>query len=168
LKKIGIISDTHDNINIAKKAVQYFNSKNIDYCLHAGDIIAPFLAKLVFNELNCKEKMTLVLGNNDGEIRGLSLAFAKIGCNFAGTTYVDTIEGKKVIMQHDIHPSILESLAASNKFDIIIYGHTHKPEIKRIGEVIVVNPGECCGILSGKSTIAVLDTKTMDAELVTL
>lgn len=166
--KLGIISDTHDNIDLAKKAVEYFNSKNIDYCLHAGDMVAPFVAKLVFKNLNCKEKMTIVQGNNDGEIRGLRLNFTKIGCNIAGTTYIGSIDDKKIIMQHDIHPKILESLSVSNKFDIIIYGHTHNPEIKKIKDVIIINPGECCGILSGKSTIAVLDTEKMDAELITL
>ncbi|MHA1298697.1 MAG: metallophosphoesterase [Candidatus Helarchaeota archaeon] len=166
--KIGIISDTHDNLDIAKNAVKYFNSNNIDYCLHAGDIIAPFVAKLVFNDLKCKERMTLVQGNNDGEIQGNRLNFTKIGCTFAGTTYIGTIDNKKVIMQHDIHPTILESLAASQKFDIIIYGHTHKPEIKKVKNTIIINPGECCGLLSGDSTIAILDTEKMEAEIIKL
>ena len=166
--KIGIISDTHDNINIAKKAVQYFNSNKIDYCLHAGDIIAPFMAKLVFNDLVCKENLILVQGNNDGEITGNRLNFTKIGSKFAGNYYVGTIDNKKIFMQHDIDPTILESLASSNKIDIIIYGHTHEPEIKKIGKTIIMNPGECCGILSGENTIAIVDTEKMEAEIIKL
>ena len=167
--KIGIIADTHDNIGSAKKAIQYFNSNNVEYCLHAGDIISPFMAKLVFNDLKCKENLILVQGNNDGEITGNRINISNIGGNFAGTTYVGSIDNeKKVIMQHDIHPQILESLASSNKFDIIVYGHTHEPEIKQIGKSIIINPGECCGILSGISTIAILDTKKMEAKIINL
>ncbi|MFX1449581.1 MAG: metallophosphoesterase [Promethearchaeota archaeon] len=166
--KIGIISDTHDNIDTAKKAVQYFNSNNIDYCLHAGDIIAPFMAKLVFNDLKCKENMILVQGNNDGEITGNRLNFTNIGCKFAGNYYVGTIDNKKILMQHDIHPTILDSLGSSDKFDIIIYGHTHSAEIKKVGNTMIINPGECCGILSGKNTIAIIDTQKMAAEIITL
>ncbi len=166
--KIGIISDTHDNIETAKKAVQYFNSINIDYCLHAGDIIAPFMANLVFNDLKCKGNLILVQGNNDGEITGNKLNFTKIGSNFAGNYYVGIIDNKNILMQHDIHPKILESIASSNKFDIIIHGHTHSSEKKNIGNTIILNPGECCGILSGKNTIAIIDTEKMDAKIITL
>ncbi|MFX0138641.1 MAG: metallophosphoesterase [Candidatus Hodarchaeota archaeon] len=166
--KIGIISDTHDNINSARMAVQYFNSKSIDYCLHAGDIIAPFMAKLVFNDLKCKENLILVQGNNDGEITGNRLNFTKIGSKYTGNYYVGTIDNKKIFMQHDLHPTILESLASSNKFDLIIHGHTHSPEKKKIENTIIINPGECCGILTGKNTIALLDTKKLDAEIITL
>ena len=170
MTKIGIISDTHDNIIMAKKAVQYFNSNKVDYCLHAGDIIAPFVAKLVFNDLECRKNLIMVFGNNDGEITGNRLSFSKIGGRFGGTgsTFVDKIENKRILMQHDVHPTVLESLAASNKFDIIIYGHTHNPEIKKIGNTVIINPGECCGILSGVSTVAVLDTEKMKAEIIKL
>lgn len=166
--KIGIISDTHDNVNIAKEAIQYFNSNEIEYCLHAGDIVAPFMAKLVFNDLECKENLTLVFGNNDGEMSGNRLNFFNIGSKIAGMTYVGTIDNKQLIMQHDLHPKVLESLASSDKFDIIVYGHTHKPEIKKVGKALIINPGECCGILSGVSTIAILDTEKMEAETIEL
>ena len=166
--KIGIISDTHDNISIAKKAVQYFNSQKIDYCLHAGDIIAPFMAKLVFTDLECRENLILIQGNNDGEIGGNRINFNKIGSDFGGTIYKGTIDNKKIVMQHNIDPEILDSIASSNKFDIIIYGHTHESVIKKVGKTIIINPGECCGILSGTSTVAVLDTEKMEAEIIKL
>ncbi len=167
LVKIGIISDTHDNIQIAKKAVQYFNLNKVDYCLHAGDIVAPFVAKLVFNDLECKDNLIMVFGNNDGEQRGNRLNFSNIGAKIVenGTTYVGTIDNKKIMMQHDIHPTVLEALAASKKFDIIIHGHTHEPQIKKIENTLIINPGECCGILSGLSTIAIANTEKMEAEI---
>ena len=126
------------------------------------------MAKLVFNDLKCKENLILIQGNNDGEITGNKLNFTKIGSKFVGNYYVGTIANKEILMQHDIHPKILESLASSNKFDIIIHGHTHSPEKKNIGKTIILNPGECCGILSGENTIAIINIERMDAEIITL
>ena len=36
---IGIISDTHENENAIKKAVEIFKDKNTDFVVHCGDII---------------------------------------------------------------------------------------------------------------------------------
>jgi predicted phosphodiesterase len=39
---IGIISDTHDDMSIIRKAVDLFNEREVGYVLHAGDLISPF------------------------------------------------------------------------------------------------------------------------------
>jgi predicted phosphodiesterase len=44
-------------------------------------------------------------------------------------------------------------------------GHSHAPLIEKRGRTLVVNPGECCGYLSGKRSIAFVDTATMNAEI---
>ncbi len=41
---IGIISDTHDNLALIKKAVTFFNGEKVDLVLHAGDFVSPFTA----------------------------------------------------------------------------------------------------------------------------
>ncbi|MEM3615578.1 MAG: metallophosphoesterase family protein, partial [Candidatus Methanomethylicia archaeon] len=40
--KIGIISDTHDRLQMIDEAVKRLNEENVEYVLHAGDYIAPF------------------------------------------------------------------------------------------------------------------------------
>jgi hypothetical protein len=37
----GIISDSHDNRNNIRKAVDIFNQKDVCLVIHAGDFIAP-------------------------------------------------------------------------------------------------------------------------------
>ena len=39
--KIGLISDTHDNIQNIRRAVRKFNDKRVDLVIHAGDIVSP-------------------------------------------------------------------------------------------------------------------------------
>ena len=63
---------------------------------------------------------------------------------------------------------LVEALARSSVFDIVMYGHTHKPEVRTVDRTIVLNPGEVCGCLYGSSTIALLDTRTRKVEIVDL
>jgi hypothetical protein len=69
---------------------------------------------------------------------------------------------------HGSDEELLKTLIKSEVFDVVVYGHTHKAEIYRNGKTLVVNPGEVCGYLSGKSTIALLDTTKHEAKLTTL
>jgi len=67
-----------------------------------------------------------------------------------------------------MHPGELDALIKSQIYDIVIYGHTHKPVIEKQGKTLVINPGECGGWLSGNSTIALADLDQMTAEIVEL
>ena len=48
------------------------------------------------------------------------------------------------------------------------FGHTHQPEIRKEGQTLIINPGECGGWLYGKSTVAICDLKSQTAEMVEL
>ena len=63
---------------------------------------------------------------------------------------------------------LIDALAESQKYDVIIYGHTHRTDLRKIGKTLIVNPGECGGWLTGKSTIALLDLETLSAKIVEL
>jgi len=149
--KIGIISDTHENMPLIAKAVEIFNNEKTELVLHAGDIISPITFK-EFKNLKCK--MIAVYGNNDSEKKFLSERFSQVG--EIHTRYYETeIEGKKILLIHE--PDLLEPIIASQKYDVIVYGHTHKLDIRTEGKTLVLNPGECGGWLTGRSTIAILE-----------
>jgi len=159
---IGIISDTHDNLALIKKAVTFFNRKKVDLVLHAGDFVSPFTA-LEFKNLNCPIKG--VFGNNDGDKLYLQEKFKVIG-EIYPAPYIVKINNKNVIMLHK--EKLIDALAESQKYDIIIYGHTHQTDLRKIGKTLIINPGECGGWLTGKSTIALLDLKTLEAKIINL
>jgi hypothetical protein len=50
--KVGLISDTHDNLPQIEKAVAFFNDKGVDFVIHAGDFVAPFSVAVLL-KLNC-------------------------------------------------------------------------------------------------------------------
>ena len=64
-------------------------------------------------------------------------------------------------------PFDFSALAETGLYTAIIYGHTHKPEINQ-GKTLIINPGECCGWLEGKPTVAVLTLPEKSVELIEL
>ena len=164
--KIGIISDTHDHIENVKKAVKIFNEQKVSYCFHAGDIISPFMAPLAFKGL--KSKLYLVFGNNDGEIIFLKEKFAEIGAEIKNNQFSIELESKKIVLFHTLESEILDAVVQSNKFAVVISGHTHEALVKKINKTIVINPGEACGYLTGKATAGIIDLEKMEAEIIEL
>lgn len=170
--KIGIISDTHDHMNNIKKFVDIFiDDEKIDLLIHCGDIIAPFMNlafKRVVDETNCK--IFAVYGNNDGERSGLKNIFGAQGSKIEmkGDFFETEISGKKIIVFHHLDESIVEALALSGKYDIILKGHTHQKRQERIGKCLVLNPGEACGYLTGESSAAIIDMDTMKVKFIIL
>ena len=73
---------------------------------------------------------------------------------------------KNIIVLHK--EGLIDSLAESQKYEVIIYGHTHRTDLRKIGETLIINPGECGGWLTGKSTIALLDLKNLEAKIIKL
>ena len=57
--RIGVISDTHDNLLMIKKAVEVFNRHGVGMVVHAGDFIAPFWLMAEFCERSPKDERFL-------------------------------------------------------------------------------------------------------------
>ncbi len=80
--------------------------------------------------------------------------------------YNVNINNKNVIILHK--EKLIDALAESQKYDIIIYGHTHRTDLRKIGKTLIINPGECSGWLTGKSTIALLNLESLEAKIIEL
>ena len=160
--KLGVISDTHDNIPRLEQALKVFSEANVEQIIHAGDMVSPFLDKCF---AGLKVPLLYLVGNNEGEIAWIYKKFSKIGEVQPGPV-MKVLGGKRVYVNHI--PHFVDSLAKSGDFDIIIYGHTHKVDVRTVGHTLIVNPGECCGYLSGKSTVAIVDTDKMSADIIEL
>lgn len=158
--QIGIISDTHDDMASIKKAVDILNKRDVSRVIHAGDIISPFTFEIF---RNLKGDFTGIFGNNDGD---RLLLKEKSGNNIHNQPLMLNIDRKRIIVVHE--PYIVNELAESGHFDIVIYGHTHKPDVRKVKDTLVINPGKVALLHKGRSTLAILDTKLMDVDLVEL
>jgi putative phosphoesterase len=150
--KIGILSDTHDHVDYIRKAVEIFNAEKVDLVLHSGDFVAPFAIEPL-KDLACK-RLYAVFGNNDGEKKGLMEKFQSFGFELNDRPHAYRIDGYRVAMLHEPEP--LKEMIESQEYDLITFGHTHKPSISTEGRSLVINPGEGCGWLYGTSTIGIV------------
>ncbi|MGD9675486.1 MAG: metallophosphoesterase [Candidatus Bipolaricaulia bacterium] len=161
--KIGILSDSHDNLPALERIVERFNAESVDLVLHAGDFVSPFTA-VPLSRL--RAPLVGVFGNNDGDRPYLVRRYEGIGTLHAGV-HTFEVDGLRVILMHQ--PRSIDGLAASGEHDLIVYGHTHQVDLRVAPDgPVVINPGEAGGWLTGHSTAALFDTRTRAADLLSV
>ena len=159
--KIGIIADSHDNVPMIERSCELFNDQGVGMVFHAGDYIAPFSLNPLNTILQCDYRG--VFGNNDGERIGLH----KTADSRLHPSPAEFAVGEwKVLVAHEM--PILEGVAGGGHYRLVVYGHTHNPEITKKGNTLLVNPGECGGWLNGRCTIAIAQLDTLTAEIIDL
>jgi hypothetical protein len=151
--RIGIISDTHDNRHNVTQAIEILRRRGVEYVLHAGDIVAPFTT-LAFAELR-EAKFIAVFGNNDGEKLRLKATVEGFGGEIHEYCYKGELAGRRICMMHTDH--LAEDEIKSQMYDLVIYGHTHHPDIRREGRTLVVNPGEATDWITGVGHAVIVD-----------
>jgi hypothetical protein len=162
--KIGILSDTHDNITLVRKAVSVFNSAEVGVTIHCGDYCAPFILKELAN-LKCI--LHGVFGNVDGEIHYMTkLAITDLkNIKLYGILGEITVENLRIAFTHN--DIFAQALFDTNKYDCIFYGHTHICKIEYKDGKAFINPGEFAGLKS-KPSVVIFDTDTKKADLIWL
>ena len=161
--KIGLISDTHDKIQNIRKAVRIFNDKHVDLVIHAGDFVNPIAVESLAGV-----KTVGVLGNNDTDIAGLTSTFDKIHGELKGEIFETVYDGLKFAIYHGTNLAKREQLIKSGKYDVLIYGHTHRKDNRFIGTTRVINPGTAKGFFGLFATIAVFDTSSRRLKFINL
>jgi putative phosphoesterase len=155
---IGVISDTHDHLTMIDRALGRFERLQVQALIHAGDLIAPFAAQKL---LQYKGPIYVCYGNNDGEREGLQRVLPQIK---PGPLKIQ-MAGRRILLHHFIAWCAKSDIEQA---DIVISGHTHEVSNQRQDGRLFLNPGECCGWVSERPTVAVLDTDQMHAEIIEL
>jgi len=151
---VGVISDTHDNLTTLRKALALFRERRVAHIIHAGDWVAPFAVKPF---IECGIPFTGVFGNNDGEKAGIH----KLTDRIHPSPHVFELGGRRIVLTHDQNRASEE---LNKDADILIFGHTHQVAVEK-GSPLVLNPGECCGWLSERPTVALLDLDTLEVSI---
>lgn len=156
---IGILSDSHDNLTAIRAAVRLFRDAGCTLIVHAGDVVAPFAAREL---LGADLPVKAVFGNCDGERNGLRAALEPRG-TIRDAPLSFQADGLSILVVH--LDSAVGPAVAGQAYDVIVFGHTHKAEVRRSGRTLIVNPGEAGGWVTGRSTVAILDPLTRTAEI---
>jgi putative phosphoesterase len=108
----------------------------------------------------------IVWGNNDGDpflISKVAQSFPHIELH--GQLAELDLDGFSVAVNH--YPRIGQALAKSGMYNLVCFGHDHKPHDSWVGNSLLLNPGELMG-LHGKSTFALVDVENRKVEHIIL
>jgi putative phosphoesterase len=151
--RIGLVADTHDHVIRIRQGIAWLNRSGVELVIHAGDWCSPFAVR-EFAALQAP--LHGITGNNDGDILALAKAMAGIGAWIEAQWWETDVGGRRILLMHE--PRGVDDVAAIGAYDLIVYGHTHERDERRIGETLIVNPGETCGWLGGIGSLAIYDT----------
>jgi putative phosphoesterase len=160
---IGIMSDSHDNIQGTKDALTIFRERGVKLVMHAGDMIG---SGNCYTFEGCNMDVKLVYGNNDGDRVGLMKEFKRVGGEYLGDFGEIDADGLKMAMLHGTDEPVVKAVVASQLYDVVVRGHNHQAEVTQHGKTLLVNPGEIWGHFTGRKSVAVLDTSNLAVEIV--
>jgi putative phosphoesterase len=120
-KTIGVISDTHGLLRPqALKALH-----GVDLIIHAGDVGEPE----ILEALKAIAPVFAVRGNTDTDAWALALP----------ETEVIELDPATIYVLHDVNALDLNPAAA--EIQIVISGHSHKPDRTEHSGILFLNPG---------------------------
>jgi uncharacterized protein len=162
--KIGLISDTHDDIENIRKSVEVFKERNTGIVFHAGDFVSPEAIR-VFHGV----KLVGVFGKNDCDKSSIIDAFTEIGGQVKGDVCEFEVDDILFAIYHGTQQDLINSLIQSAKYDVVVCGHTHRTLNSKVGKTLVLNPGTAKGWFFGyMATIAIFDTLTKEVNFIDL
>jgi putative phosphoesterase len=134
--KIGILSDTHDQIARTRLAVKMLRAEGAQAIVHCGDLIgAPIVAE-------CSAlPLYFVFGNHDCDmVRILENAAAEHGAQCLRWGGEFTLAGKRIAVVHGHLTMDLRPLLEARP-DYLLSGHSHIARDWRDGATRRINPG---------------------------
>jgi putative phosphoesterase len=178
--KIGIVSDLHCNQHGLSRALDIIG--DVDELICLGDSIYEYRFSNEVVQMLRNRGAHTILGNHEEGFLGPHGVRAR-AAEWIDLSLLDWLAdrphrlelelgGKKLLLVHSTpweprgtyvypHSSLLERFAEADA-DFVLYGHTHHQLVRRVGRVLVVNPGsagEARDIGNGRQlSCAVLDT----------
>ncbi|MEW4490779.1 YfcE family phosphodiesterase [Thalassoglobus sp. JC818] len=134
--RIGIVSDTHGNLENTSLAVEHLRSHEIENVIHCGDIGSASIPS-EFTEFQTH----FVFGNVDSDVATLRQAINDANGTCHGRFGEVTLGGRKIAFLHGDDAARANQTIESNEYDLVCYGHTHKAESHQEGSTLVLNPG---------------------------
>jgi putative phosphoesterase len=153
--KIGIIADTHDEMENLKAALERMRAEGITTILHCGDVCGPHMLR-AFSGFD----VWIAQGNMDGEFKLAGLVEEKLGRGRFAWLQRPILDGMTIAMIHGDNEEALQNLISSGEYAYVLHGHTHRRRDQTIGRTHVINPGPLGGRHPKKYSFCILDLET--------
>jgi putative phosphoesterase len=157
--RIGVISDTHDNLPNVTRIVELMNEASVERVVHTGDVTQ---AKTLHVLSSLEPGLFGVWGNNDLERDSLEAAAARYGFRFVDPPLELRWAGRHIVVVHDVTEHRQHEL---HRGDVLLHGHDHFRRIEHVNGTLVFNPGECAGHMQGLNAVGVLDLSLLQTEI---
>ncbi|MCC7474514.1 MAG: YfcE family phosphodiesterase [Pirellulales bacterium] len=159
--RLGIISDTHGQVDLARYAVRMLESLEVETVLHCGDI-----GSIAVAELFAPWPTHFVLGNCDDISPAFAEAIRQTGQTCHGQFGDLVFEGVRVALLHSHDRRRFRQAIEQGEYGLVCYGHTHIAAIDHHGGTIVLNPGAI--YRADPPSLAVIDLPSLEATIVKL
>ena len=148
--RIGILSDTHNQLERTHRAVESLMREGAEVLIHCGDLSQSEIIGI------CSVKPSyFVFGNHDSDnVPALLLAAKEFGAACLEWGGVVELGGKRVGVTHG-HMRIDVKRVLAQGPDYLLFGHSHIANDYRDGTVRRINPGALH--LAEKFSVALLD-----------
>lgn len=133
--KVGILSDTHDQVARTAAALALLTEAGASAFIHCGDITIP----RVIYEFETRPSY-FVFGNCDDDPDGLTRAIESLGGTCLGFGGLITLGGQRLAVTHGHLEGEVQRLLAMEP-DYFLSGHTHRSNDRRRGSTRWINPG---------------------------
>jgi len=159
--KIGVMSDTHDNLSNLISAVDTFRRLGIDTVIHCGDLNSPEMVSH-FEGF----RVIYTIGNMDVSTGAIVKRFVKLNEeNFAGVVFKGRVGGVQLAVTHSHIKGMVANLVRQNTYKWVFHGHTHEKRDELIrGGTRIVNPGALGGMGREPRSFCVVDLSTQSVE----
>ena len=159
--RLGIISDTHDQLDRTRRAVGLLQSHGAEALIHCGDLCtSPII------EACAVLPLWFVFGNNDcDEDPDLLAASRELNATCLQWGGVAHIGGKKVGVTHGHLRTDLNRVLAEHP-DYLLSGHSHKTNDSVVDAVRRINPGALHR--AAEYTVAILDLDSDELTFLTV
>ena len=159
--KIGLISDTHNNLPATIKAARLLLNNGVEAVLHCGDIGAPRILEELYARFYDKGvALYVVFGNCDLHVPEL-IDYPEIeGLQLCGRVGSLELGGKRVGFMHGDDDHTYCYHAESGLFDYLVSGHAHVVHDQTYNSTRLLNPGSAAKSRKGPESCAVLDLAT--------
>jgi putative phosphoesterase len=139
--KLGIISDTHGQIDLALSAAREFIFRAVDAVIHCGDIGSDMVLSEMAALLQTLDiPIYAVLGNCDLN-KNLPPFPEESGINLMGRFAHLTLGNRRIAVLHSDDEARFEAVVRSNRYDYVFFGHSHDRCDEQINKTRIVNPG---------------------------
>lgn len=162
--KLGILSDTHENVANLESALDAYRAEGITQIIHCGDLTSADTAR-------CLEGFEVVYvdGNMDQDLPEIYRALRDLNPHSVVLpTYEGDIGGVSIGVTHGNNGSELRRLIEAGKHRYVFHGHTHRRRDETRGPTRIFNPGALGGLQFESRSYSILDLQTGEITLVEL